>query len=47
MPLNDSFVVVNDVYLFNILTTLIPGKNYKLFKFVYLFDVWVNMSLLL
>lgn len=36
-------VVINDIYLLNMLTTRIKIKNNSLFEFVYLFDVWVNL----
>ena len=43
--MNDTLnVVVNDMFLFNILTTLVRVKNHKLFEFTKLFDVWVNQQ---
>ena len=35
-------VAISDVFLLEMLTTLIEVKNNLVFEFVYLFDVWVN-----
>ena len=35
-------VAISDIFLLEILTTLIEVKNNVAFEFVYLFDVWVN-----
>ena len=38
------FTVTDNLYLFNILTTIIQIKDNQLFEFVYLFDVWINLK---
>ena len=43
--MNDTLnVVVNDMFLFNILTTLVRVKNHELFEFTKLFDQRVNQA---
>ena len=38
------YVVVEDIFLLNMLTTLVKVKHEKLFEFIYLFDVWVRVT---
>ena len=40
--IDHSSVAISDIFLLEMLTTLIEVKNNLVFEFIYLFDFWVN-----